>query len=37
MKDYCAAFANVPQNVAAFKAFMTRHDISGIQATDARR
>jgi ABC-type transport system substrate-binding protein len=35
MKDYCAAFANVPQNVAAFKAFMTGHDISGIQATDA--
>jgi ABC-type transport system substrate-binding protein len=34
MKDYCAAFASVPQNVAAFKAFMTSHDISGIQAVD---
>ncbi|TDV54875.1 peptide/nickel transport system substrate-binding protein [Actinophytocola oryzae] len=34
MKDYCAAFASVPQNVAAFMDFMTSHDISGIQAVD---
>jgi peptide/nickel transport system substrate-binding protein len=34
MKQYCAAFAKVPQNVAAFKTFMTTHDISGIQAVD---
>lgn len=35
MKDYCAAFASVPQNVAAFKDFMTSHQISGITAVDA--
>lgn len=34
MKDYCSAFASVPQNVAAFKAFINSHDISGITAVD---
>jgi ABC-type transport system substrate-binding protein len=34
MKDYCAAFASVPQNVPAFKAFINSHDISGITAVD---
>jgi peptide/nickel transport system substrate-binding protein len=35
MKDYCSAFANVPQTVAAFKAYIDSHDISGITAVDA--
>lgn len=34
MKDYCAAFAKVPQNVAAFRTFINGHDISGIRAVD---
>lgn len=35
MKDYCGAFAKVPQDVASFKNFMSTTDISGIQAVDA--
>jgi peptide/nickel transport system substrate-binding protein len=34
MKDYCAAFANVPQTVAAFTSFIDSHDISGISAVN---
>lgn len=34
MKDYCDAFAAVPQNVAAFSGFINSHDISGIEAVD---
>lgn len=34
MKDYCAGFAKVPQTVAAFKSYITGHDVSGITATD---
>jgi ABC-type transport system substrate-binding protein len=34
MKDYCSAFAGVPQNVASFKDFVSSHDISGITAVD---
>jgi ABC-type transport system substrate-binding protein len=35
MTGYCAAFAKVPQNVSAFRQFMTTHDISGITAVNA--
>jgi ABC-type transport system substrate-binding protein len=35
MKAYCDGFAKVPQNVAAFKAYITGNDISGITAVDA--
>jgi peptide/nickel transport system substrate-binding protein len=34
MKDYCAAFAKVRQDVPSFRKFLTTHDISGIQAAD---
>jgi peptide/nickel transport system substrate-binding protein len=35
MQSYCAAFASVPQNVAAFKDFINTHEISGLTAVDA--
>ena len=35
MQAYCAAFASVPQNVAAFKDFINTHEISGLTAVDA--
>ncbi|HEY7596729.1 MAG TPA: ABC transporter substrate-binding protein [Actinophytocola sp.] len=35
MKDYCAAFAKVRQDVQSFRKFITTHDLSGIEAVDA--
>jgi ABC-type transport system substrate-binding protein len=35
MREYCAAFASVPQTVAVFKDFINTHEISGITAVDA--
>jgi peptide/nickel transport system substrate-binding protein len=35
MKDYCAAFATVPQTAAAFSSFIDTHEISGVTAVDA--
>jgi peptide/nickel transport system substrate-binding protein len=34
MKAYCDGFATVPQTVAAFRAYLTGNDISGITAVD---